>query len=449
MKKALKIIRKVVCIILASVVGIVAVLCLITLCWGTAQRSTGSVYNSLPETPSDFKPEIRLIVFTDTHNENENVADAIDTAYKLFDNDRVYAGVDAFYCLGDFTSVGAEPDYEAYAKTVREHVRKETTYITIHGNHEFKNKDGYKELFAKYFDYEPNNIKEINGFSCIAFSGERCLTEFFYTPKSIDWLSDSIKKAEEKADGKPVFVFQHPHPFGTVYGSSYWCSPQINMVLNGNTNIVDFSGHSHFPLNDPRSINQSSYTAVGCGAMARFELDKDGVIGQHPDGYDDAAQMCIVEADSDGSVRIRGYDLLSDTYICDYYIDDVNDKDAFQYTYKNMKAHDSEPKFSPDTKATAYKNDDGEWVLSFDEASHTEGYIIHEYKIVIRDEKGNKVYSENLINDYYIIDDDNKADFRIGKDTLKKGKKYTVTIRAESAYHILSEEIELEFTAGK
>ena len=448
MKKALKKTGKITGIILACVVGIAAVLSIITLCWGAAQRSAGHVYNSLPETPSDFKPEIRLIVFTDTHNENENVADAIDTAYELFDNDEVYAGVDGFYCLGDISSVGAEPDYEAYANTVKEHVREETPYITIHGNHEFKNKDGYKDLFSKYFDYEPNNVQNINGFSCIAFSGERCVSEFFYSPKSIKWLNKAIDEAEEKADGKPVFVFQHPHPFGTVYGSTVWCNPQINTVLNGHTNIVDFSGHSHFPLNDPRSINQSSYTSVGCGAMARFELDLDCIWGQHPDGYDDAAQICIVEADSDGSVRIRGYDLLSDTYICDYYIDNVNDKEEFQYTYKNLKAHDAEPKFSQDAKAAAYKNEDGEWVLSFNEASHAEGYIVHEYKVVIRDEKGKKVFSDKFIDDYYIIDDDNTADFRIGKDTLEEGKTYTVTIQAESAYHIKSEKIKLEFTAG-
>lgn len=447
MKKVLKKTGKVIGITLAAIIGFLAVLCIITLIWGFVQQSRGSVYNTLPETPKDFVPAVRLVVFTDTHNENENVADAIDTAYELFDNDKTYKGVDGFFCLGDISSIGGKDDYIAYNEVLEAHVRKDTPCITIHGNHEFKQKNDYYDYFKSVFGYEPNDVYEINGFSCIAFSGDCSLTEWTFTPKSLKWLDGKIDEAESKANGKPIFVFQHPHPWGTVYGSTVWGDPQINVVLNGHTSVVDFSGHSHFPLNDPRSINQASYTAVGCGAMARFELDVNGIVGQHPDGYEDAAQMCVVEADNDGSVRLRGYDLLSDTYFCDYYIDDVNNKDGFAYTYKNMKAHDEEPVFSPDAKATAYKNADGEWVLSFDEAKPSEGYIVHEYKVVIKDENGKKVFSKNFINDYYIIDEDNTADLRIGADTLESGKKYTVTVRAESAYHKYSQPVKLEFTA--
>ena len=447
MKKVLKKTGKIIGIVLACIIGFLAVLCVITLIWGGAQRAKGSVYNELPTVPEDFKPAVRLIVFTDTHNENENVADAIDTSYKLFDNDKTYKGVDAFYCLGDISSIGGDNDYAAYKETLDAHVRKETTCITIHGNHEFKQKNDYYDYFKKNFGYEPDNVQEINGFSCIAFSGERSLTEWTFTPKSLKWLDTQIKDAEKKADGKAVFVFQHPHPWGTVYGSTVWGDPQINVVLNGHTSVVDFSGHSHFPLNDPRSINQASYTSVGCGAMARFELDNNYIVGQHPDGYEDAAQICIAEADSDGSVRIRGYDLLSDTYFCDYYIDNVNDKKAFPYTFKNMKAHDAAPVFKEGTKASAKKNEEGEWVISFDEAEAAPGYIVHAYKVTIKDENGKKIFSKNFIDDYFVIDDDDTADFRIGNDTLESGKKYKVTVRAESAYHKYSEPITLDFTA--
>ncbi len=447
MKKVLKTTGKIIGIVLACIIGFLAVLCIITLIWGGVQRAKGTETQELPVVAEDFSPTVRLVVFTDTHNENENVADAIDTAYKLFDNDDTYKGVDGFFCLGDISTIGGGNDYAAYKETLDAHVRKETPCVTIHGNHEFKQKDDYYDIFKDTFGYEPNDVYEINGFSCIAFSGERSLTEWTFTPKSLKWLDNQIDEAEEKANGKPIFVFTHPHPWGTVYGSTVWGDPQLNVVLNGHTSVIDFSGHSHFPLNDPRSINQASYTTVGCGAMARFELDNNYIVGQHPDGYEDAEQMCIVEADNDGSVRLRGYDLLSDTYFCDYYIDNVNDKAAYPYTFKNMKAHDKAPVFKEGTKASAKKNDEGEWVISFDEAEAAEGYIVHDYKVVIKDENGKKLFSKNFIDDYYIIDADNTADFRIGTDTLESGKRYALTVRAESAYHFYSEPIELEFTA--
>lgn len=407
----------------------------------------GKVTDKMPAVPDDFTPAVRIIAITDSHNKNDHVADAIETAYEIYNSDETYEGVDAFFGLGDFSSVGAEGDYINYANTIKEHLREGTVFINIHGNHEFK--DGnYHEYFVKAFGYDPNTVTDVNGFKCIAFSGEKGATEWTFTPGSLKWLDDAISDAEKESGNKPVFVFQHPHPWGTVYGSSVWCDPQLNLVFNKHPGIINFSGHSHFPMNDPRSINQTTYTSVGCGAMATFELDKNMIPGQHPDGYDPAAEMCVIEADNDGSVRIQGYDLLSDTYFCDYYIDDINNRDSYAYTYRNMKSHDSKPVFPEGASASAAKNENGEWVLSFDEAEPASGYIVHNYKVTVKDSSGKTVVSDTFINDYFVIDDDDTADIRLDGDTFETGKEYTLRVRAESAYKYHSDTVELKFTAS-
>ena len=445
MKKNLIKALKIFGITLGSIISFVVVLCIITLCWGGIQMSRGTVTEALPEAAADFVPEIRLIVFTDTHNENENVADAINTSYALFDDDKIYKGVDGFFGLGDFSSIGTEPDYKAYADTLKENVRDDTVCINVLGNHEFK-ADNYKELFEQYFEHDVNTVTEINGFTCIAFSCERSLTEWTFTPGSLKWLNDEVHKATETAGNKPVFVFEHPHPFGTVYGSTIWCTPQLNPVFAGHTNIINFSGHSHFPFNDPRSINQSTYTSVGVGAMARFELDENYIPGQHPEGYEDAAQFAVVEADSTGRVRIRGYDLLSDTYFCDYFIENVNDRDSFAYTYKNLKAHDKAPVFPVNTEVCVNTTEDGNYRVSFTKAEVPDGFIVHEYKVAITDENNNEVYKDNFIAAYYLINNEDTQGFTVSKDLLEKGKSYTLTITAESAYHKYSEAKTVSFT---
>ncbi len=443
-KKTIKIIAKTILGILGSVIGIAAVLCIILLSWSAVQINRGEVTESLPVTPTDFVPEVRMIAFTDTHNENENVAKAIQQAYALFDNDESYKGVDAFFGLGDFSSVGTLGDYENFVKVLKENVREDTVLINVLGNHEMKT-ENCTALFEEAFGHDINTVTEVNGFTCIGFSGERFLTEWTVTPASLAWLDNAIEEAESTAGDKPVFVFQHPHPFGTVYGSTLWCNPGLNMVFAGHNKVVNFSGHSHFPMNDPRSINQNTYTSVGVGAMARFELDKNYIIGQHPAGYEDAAQFCVIEATSNGSVRVRGYDVLSETFFCDYFIEDVNDRSTFAYTYKNMKAHDTAPVFPADSTARAVQNENGDYVISFTQAVPAEGYIVHDYKLCIANENGEEVLEEHLLSDYFIINDDDTFSFTVSADVLPAGN-YTLTVTAESAYHIDSEPISLTFT---
>lgn len=411
---------------------------------GFAQVIGGNVTDGFPSTPDDFVPAIRFVVFTDSHNNNARVGAMIDTAYEMFDDDEKYQGIDAFCSLGDFSSVGTESDYDNFIATLNEHIRPETKAVCILGNHETK-QDYSLDLFREKFGYDPFNVTEVNGFSFISLSSYPHVTEWTYPRSVIHWAKQQLAAVEKKNDGRAVFVLQHPHNFATVYGSSFYCEPQLNNIWSGHSEIVCFSGHSHFPSCDPRSLNQSSYTNVGCGAIDRFELEKNCIINQHPDNYDKAAEFTVVEADNDGSVHILGYDLNSGTCFRDAYIDDVNDVKNYTYSYKNMKRHDPAPVFSDDTSGRAVQNENGEWILSFDEAE--DNFIVHSYTVKITDENGKRVYREKLLNDYYFFDGDNIADFNIGAETLQSGKTYKVKITAENAYLRSSKPITISVTA--
>ena len=411
---------------------------------GAAQSVCGNVTNGFPQTPDDFTPSIRFVVFTDSHNNNARVGKMIDTAYEMFDDDENYQGIDAFCSLGDFSSVGTEPDYDNFIATLNEHIRPETKSVCILGNHETK-QDYSLDMFREKFGYEPNNVTEINGFSFISLSSYPHVTEWTYPRSVIHWAENQLASVEAKNDGRAVFVLQHPHNFATVYGSSFYCEPQLNNVWGGHSEIVCFSGHSHFPSCDPRSMNQTNFTNVGCGAIDRFELEKNCIINQHPENFDKAAEFTVVEADNDGSVHILGYDLNSGTCFRDAYIDDVNDVKNYTYSYKNMRHNDPAPVFKEETACRAVQNENGEWIISFDEAD--DNFIVHNYTIKITDENGKRVYKEKLIDDYYFFDGDSIADFNIGADVLEAGKTYKVKITAENAYLRKSKPVTLTVTA--
>jgi hypothetical protein len=102
---------------------------------------------------------------------------------------------------------------------------------------------------------------------------------------------------------------------GTVYGSANWGEDELTDILMNYPQIIDFSGHSHAPINDPRSIHQRHFTCLGTGTLSYFELDEfDKYYGTIPPGNDRAAQMLFVEADADMRVRVYPYDLITSNF---------------------------------------------------------------------------------------------------------------------------------------
>ena len=97
---------------------------------------------------------------------------------------------------------------------------------------------------------------------------------------------------------------------------------------------VDFSGHSHAPINDPRSAHQRHFSAFGTGTLSYFELDEfDKAHGTIPPEDGSAAQFLIVEADAGGRVRVYPYDVLTGHFFPHTWeIDEPWNIDSFKYT---------------------------------------------------------------------------------------------------------------------
>lgn len=397
---------------------------------------------NMPTVADDFVPAIRFAVCGDVHDRNDRLADMINTCYELYDNDSVYPGIDLFAVAGDMTRTGTEAQWLAYKKTLDDNIRGDTVALTVVGNHEVKNTES-RELFTRLFGVSPEQHITVNGFHFITVSN---WTERILPLSSPAWAAKELKAAEKESGLLPVFTFQHPHNKSTVYGSFLWSSSMLNSVWEGHSRVVNFSGHSHFPMNDPRSIWQGTYTALGTGSMSYFELEKDLVIGQNPEGYNSAAQFYIVEADLDGSVRISCYDLITRGFFGEeYYIDNVNEPSTFAYTYKNRSAYDDAPVFADNASAQVVKNGGGEYILSFDKAS--DKFIVHDYKITVKSQAGAVLYSKTHLSDYYLVNTGDRISFNLGKPLLKAGREYRLEITAVNAYYELSDTFKASFVA--
>lgn len=404
--------------------------------------------SELPETPDDFTPVIRFAVCSDVHldgdpesAEAERLAKLFDTVY-AYSETQEYKNFDALCVAGDFTDQGKAEQYDLFNSIIAENKKDETRLLVCMGNHEFidtRDVDASQgtRMFEAKMERDDDTSTVINGYHFILTS--YCEDGHSFTGKC-SWINSEIKKAIKDTGDKPVFVFQHPAPFASIYGSISWGDPSIPAVFLKYPQVVNFSGHSHFPVNDPRSCWQGGYTAFGCGTLSYFETELDGISGNFPYSVEEAAQFYIVEADAEGNVRVLSYDLITDQFFDnEYYLTDLA-KRNFDYSYAKMKLRDDAPVFPESTQISVDTNDEGNSILTFTGAE--DKYVVESYKLSVT-KNGIKVAEDNFSGKYMYLFEEDVYTSDLGK--LEPGK-YNVQIVALNAYAETSAPFSYTFT---
>lgn len=430
--------------------------------------SVGPKKQELPVTPDDFTPVTRFVVCSDVHFKNDNALEekgeaageeyekylkevvippqrltsAINSAYDYAENYDGYKGLDAFAVVGDFTNRGKPEQYEAFVSVMNDNIREGTQSIICSGNHEYydyrdNDRTEGSRVFEKYIG-ALNNHYVINGYHFISVSYDEKVETYI---KSGAWLKKELDKAVADTGDKPIFVFQHPAPFFTIYGGVKWGDPMIAAILKDYPQVVDFSGHSHYPINDPRSIWQGEFTALGDGTLAYFETELDTIAGNYPGDETQAAQYYIVEGDKDGNIRIRAYDLITNQFFdLEYYLTGLAQKN-YPYSFYNLKKHDEAPVFENGGNLATSLNENGETVLTFDGAKDV--FVTESYKLTVSC-GAKKVFEDNFSGNYMYLFEDDKYEVNLGK--LESGKKYNVVLYALNAFAETSKSVKFSFT---
>lgn len=392
--------------------------------------------------PDDFTPVVRFAVVSDVHisdnsegvitdhSRSERLADLFKDSYEYAESCS-YDRLDAVVVVGDMTGGGADVEYREFNAVCDENIKDGTELLVMLGNHEFID---YRDTdptvaYTKYREFVNEEVDRhvtINGYHFVTCSYSDD-AKTFSTKK--DWLREQLDAATADTPDKPVFVFQHPQPFGTVYGSVNWGNTEVASIFPSYPQVIDFSGHSHYAPTDPRSIWQGSYTAVGTGCLAALMGNLNYISGDE-DAPGESGSFWIVEADAEGNVRLKLYDVVNHCFFedTDYYLADVSKKANHTYTWTNLKSLDTAPEFPVDAAITAEKDNDGNVILRFPDA---EGYWPAEsYGITVSDGFLSNAWSDTVISNYVRAVSDGMA-VNIGE--IPAGE-YTVKITAMSPY---------------
>ncbi|MCQ2433147.1 MAG: metallophosphoesterase [Clostridia bacterium] len=350
-----------------------------------------------------------------------------------------YKNVDAVYIVGDFATSGSMVQMESVKESLDRGIRPGTVVTLNLASHEWFGEGGEKggrERFAKVFAQDADTHLVIGGFHFVSVS---CTEGCHFRDPQQAFVSKALEEAHRDDPRKPIFFFQHPHPTNTVYGSIAWGCADLMPILVNYPQLITFSGHSHAPINDPRSIHQEHFTSVGTGTFSYFELDEfDKPYGTFPPLHETAAQMQIVEAMDDGSVRILPWDViagrpfpgLEDGWI----IERPWDPDSFVYTREKRERCTHKPSFSEDA-GLELSIKDGTLHLAFDHAKCPVERV-NDYVITIKDADGNIERRLTLWSPFYVTEMPERMTWDM---PAPPAGEYTVEICARGFWHNPSE----------
>ena len=389
------------------------------------------------KTPEDFSPILRFVACSDVHLDGtedqvnaERLANLIKDMYK-YSEVQNHNTVDALMVVGDFAGGGAESEYAMFNRIIKENIKPQTQLLTVMGNHEFIN---YRDIdasaaypvYQQMINQDVDTDVVINGYHFIGVSYDNNGKTFKGKTK---WLREKLENATKEDPTKPIFVYQHPSPTLTIYGSISWSDPDIKKVLKDYPQVIDFSGHSHYSPSDPRSVWQGEFTAIGCGSLKALMGNLNYIEGDN-DAPGESAAAWLVEVDKGGNVNIRLYDVENRIFFknVEYYFTNVSDVTKRDYTWAKQQSLDTAPTFPVDSKVKNSLNDEKETIISFPEAK---GYYEAEnYKITVKNNDGKKIFEKTVISEYVRATDD---DVKVNLGELEKGT-YKVTVTAYSPY---------------
>lgn len=358
----------------------------------------------------DFQATLRFAVMSDLHysakhlHVRDRFRSAMQTIYNYCEKES-YTKLDALYIVGDFTDLGQKEDMQRLAEDCRTSVKPETKTVITLANHELHYVPDYKksmEDFSDTFHMDFDRHEVIGGYHFISLSAtidKGPWHDSFDEPKR-NFLKAELDKARADGGNKPIFVFQHAGIPTTVAGG-YFGHLELYPILVNYPQVIDFSGHSHQPVNHPKEIYQGEFTAVSCGSLLDLAVAT---------GYENpnvscsteldrtAAHMLVVEVDAEQRVRIRRLDVIAgDFFENDSYIVDPANRAAHRYTQQRAKDAPI-PYFAGDAQISAVRADE-KIRLEFSAAACV-GERIAEYNIAFSDSNGTVLLQKSISSGY-------------------------------------------------
>lgn len=229
-----------------------------------------------------------------------------------------------------------------------------------------------------------------------------------YDPIALKWLDARLGNITRENPDRFVLVISHPMIYNTVYGSDLvcgklaWYTEELKGILAKYPQAVSFGGHLHFPLNDPRSIWQGEFTAMGCGSVRYMALENGGY--EYMAGVtimkdrNEFSQGLLLQFDANGNMRATRMDFYNKASIGEPWTVSHPSKNAGhlkKYSTKLRKAANTAPVLNA---LEVRRDSTGLWTAYFTSGKDDE--FVHHYVITVS-RYGKEVCTKKVLADFY------------------------------------------------
>jgi predicted phosphodiesterase len=404
-----------------------------------------------PEEPDDYP---RFIVISDTHFGNtrgKGPLVKVSQALKHLTGKTPQA--DAIFVVGDITDGGEERQYDQLLSVFNDgiNVPEKLPVYFMMGNHDHFSREGAGNYLSK-IKQPLHQYIIIKGYPFITVS-ESGSDQNDFNAAAVKFLADNLAKATVTYPGKPVFVFIHVPTINTTYGSVVsgaladggWCTDKFKSTLEQYPQAVVFSGHTHYPLGDPRSIHQDRFTAINTASTTYGEVEGSiGLdIGTLPAGYENITEGLIVTVEDNGDVKLERWDTYHDEEITPHWLLRAP-HDGTRFVYKN-RTGGAAPAFADDAEPIVGNVTPNACSVTFPQASDDE--VVHHYKVEILN--GSHVAGKHVIFSGFYLSSSMPATLTVNFTGLQANTSYTARVTAYDSYRKPSQPINANFKTTK
>lgn len=449
--------------------------------------------------------DVHIAVSSDTHigRSNGSYGGAAKTMTGMEAYNKLAPDIDAYVFAGDCADMGQTEQYKVLSSALAKTANPDAALVLAMGNHDYydlrernsntdndrKNKEDNhyegqseevynadddprldaQDRFLTMTDMssiDQNTVvaedKSSGGYHIITFAprprngtdNEDYYDFNNYEPVE-DWILQQVRSAAAEDPNKPILLASHQGFLGTVEytGNSSWTgcfSQEFYDSLKQYPQVIHFSGHSHIPLNDPRSIYQDGFTMVQTATLGNDFWMESGFIGSdgktngHPaDGWD-ASQGMMVSIDPDTNiVTILRMDMRTGNYIGTPWTLNIpemvkNNQDAYLYTPEKRMENSVLPTIPDGVEMTLTDITQNSVTIHVPDSKivvtgeKDPDDIVEYYRVAVYAPGEKLVKNDTYLSEYYLANKNDIFTRIIGG--LEPGTDYTVMVYPINAY---------------